>query len=1126
MTTGLGREIIPKEHYCLHLGLRLSGLDQRPIARSASGGILGILVSEKSLIIGRAGCGRTTLLLETFCNSIKAQPPDGILFLLPTHSQVEHIKDIVIRKGFAPGFIEEGICTFSQLARDTLGYNGPKGPITELEKGFILREALRESASGGLKYFKGEEGFQGLHMALLRFIKELKEDGQYPAQFHRAVNEFLQEQGCRGDRPVAPTPEKYLALSEVYSIFQTVLEKRGLLDEDDLLNQLLRSLEADETLLSRKRLLLVDGFHDFTPVEFRILRMLIKRMPRALVSLVLDAETKDPPLHSQVFGHCQAVYKELKSLGLKPRLLQGFQRSTSPTLRQVEKGLFNPATEPIEADDALEIVEAADLRDEVEQIARRIYKMVSGGEAEYHDIALVFREIALYRDVIEAVFHEHNIPVRVHTRRPLIENPLVKGILSLLKVFGSAWKDEEVLHALKSPYTMLPHSEVDSLEYGVLETGRLDSREAWLALMENRLGSLRPLQALTCLPVGAYCNTPLQQTKEFIKDLAKTEKELDGLHPVSFFRSWLLRLINRFLSLPEVGAYCNTPLQPYGYLLKEESQGLRAFLELLDRQCQITTAPVTFAEFFNDLKTNLSSCFYTPRDKRHEVVNVIDALEARQWEKPVVFVGGLLEKQFPRQGRENIFLKDRERRAFKGLTGVDLREVLSRTHEEERFLFYVALTRAQKKLILSYPATDGQGRHTLPSFYLEEVKRLFTPESYKKVFRKRSPGDFVPRPQEILTQKDLRDFVFHNLTAPHPPQVDIVRRVYNRELCERTPWLEGLSIALERPGEGGLGTADCLKEIMSSFSATQLSDYAQCPFLHFCRWVLRLKPLPNRAEEGLSPTLQGGIVHETLQRYYSELAVNKSAPSITSLEARFQESFATKTRGIPLGFKEEKLKREMLQALKAFAEQDREFITKSAFRPRYAEVGFGKETADESLAIHGDVSTPTSLPPLELRDKKGNRVRLTGRIDRIDVAEMDDETLGLVIDYKYSKEAANGNKLIKDLREGNDLQLPIYVMVARDLLGLRPVGAQFYSLRPPGRSGIIALPLPNKGELMSQEDMEALLESCKEHLFRQVEGILSGDKKVGPRDIQRCHNWCEYKDVCRFERGHRKRHEG
>ncbi|MEK7241367.1 MAG: UvrD-helicase domain-containing protein, partial [Planctomycetota bacterium] len=528
-------------------------------------------MSEKSLIIlGRAGCGRTTLLLETFCSSIKAQPPDGVLFLLPTHSQVEHIKDVIIRKGFAPGFIEEGICTFSQLARDTLGYNGPKGPITELEKGFILREALRGAT---LKYFKGEEGFQGLHMALLRFIKELKEDGQYPAQFHRAVNEFL-----KGQR--TSFPEKYPALSEVYSLFQTVLEKRGLLDEDDLFNQRLRSLEAAETLLSQKKLLLVDGFHDFTPVEFRILRMLIKRMPRVLVSLVLDAETKDSPTCSprspQVFGHCQAVYEELKSLGLKPRLLQGFQRSTSPTLRQVEKGLFNPTTEPIEADAALEIVEAADLRDEVEQIARRIYKMVSGGDAEYHDIALVFREIALYRDVIEAVFHEYNIPVRVHIRRPLIENPLVKGILSLLKVFSSAWKDEEVLHALKSPYTMLPHSEVDSLEYGVLETGRLDSREAWLALMENRPGSLRPLQALTCLP----------KTKEFIKDLAKTEKELDGPHPVSFFRSWLLRLINRFLSLA-VGARCNVPLPhdgfaegtaDYGYLLKEESQGLRAFL--------------------------------------------------------------------------------------------------------------------------------------------------------------------------------------------------------------------------------------------------------------------------------------------------------------------------------------------------------------------------------------------------------------------------------------------------------------------------------------------------------------------------------------------------------------------
>jgi ATP-dependent helicase/nuclease subunit B len=1101
-------------------------------------------VSEKSLILGRAGSGKTRLLLETFCQGIKAKPLDHALFLLPTHSQVEHIKDVIIRKGFAPGLVEEGICTFSQLAREALGYYGLRGPITELEKGFMLREVLKGSP---LKYFEGKEGLQGLHTALLRFFKELKEDDQYPSQFRTAVDKFLERQGTT-------SPEKYIALAEVYYLYQKALEKRGLLDEDDLLNQFLHALETDKTLLSQKELLLVDGFHDFTPVEFRILKLLIHRIPRVLASLVLDTDTVNPrqaPLRGRSasdgmppFEHChaeslpflgwaesppflgraesppflgraesppflgRAVYKDLKALGLRPRALQGFHRSTSPTLRQIERGLFNPASEPIEADNVLEVIEAADLRDEVEQIARHIYQMVSSGEAEYHEIVIIFREITLYRDIIEAVFQEYDLPVRIHARKPLAENPIVKCLCTLLRVFANSWRDEEVLHTLKSPYVALPPPEVDALEVEVLRNGRLDSKTAWLKFLEKL--------ALTCLP----------HTKKFIQTLAEMEEELAGLHPPSFFRSWLLKFIERFISLPEV-------LNPtHSCLLKEESQGIKALLELLDRQCQLVPSSLTAKEFFESVlgsSGSLSSTSYLPRDKRHEVVNVIDALEARQWEKPVVFVGGLLEKQFPRQGREDIFLKDKERRAFKRLTGINLQEVLTRTHEEERFLFYIALTRAGQRLILSYPATDDQGRPTLPSFFLEEAKRLFTDESYKKVLKKRGPADFLPKPQEILTQRDLRNFLFHNLTSRYTPEAyhDLARGVYNRELGKKTSWLEGLRAAMERPEsgstageEGELGTDSPLKELISSFSATQLSDYAQCPFLHFCRWVLRLRPLPNRAEEGLSPTLQGEIVHETLKRYYQKLASEATA----NLEDLFLESFTKKTRGIPHGFKEEKLKKEMLHALKVFAEQDKEYITRFPFRPKYLEVGFGKETDNKRFIAQEGTTTSRPLSPLRLKYKNGTTVTLTGRIDRIDVAEIEGETLGLVIDYKYSREVPKEKRLDEDLREGTDLQLPIYVMVARDLLGLKPVGAQFYSLRPPGRSGIITLPLPNKGEHLSPEEMESLLEDCKRLILKQIEGILSGDKEVNPRDLRKCQEWCDYREVCRFERARHKKY--
>ncbi|HHT9153488.1 MAG TPA: PD-(D/E)XK nuclease family protein, partial [Candidatus Hypogeohydataceae bacterium YC40] len=140
---------------------------------------------------------------------------------------------------------------------------------------------------------------------------------------------------------------------------------------------------------------------------------------------------------------------------------------------------------------------------------------------------------------------------------------------------------------------------------------------------------------------------------------------------------------------------------------------------------------------------------------------------------------------------------------------------------------------------------------------------------------------------------------------------------------------------------------------------------------------------------------------------------------------------------------------------------------------------FGRERYEDRSIVYEDVRTAPSLPPLRLRDKNGNIVLLTGRIDRIDVAEIDGESLGLVVDYKYSREIKNESKTREEIiEEGTDLQLPIYILVAKNLLGLKPIGAQFFTLKSPGRSGIVSVPLPNKCEHIPQEELEALLESC------------------------------------------------
>ena len=92
----------------------------------------------------------------------------------------------------------------------------------------------------------------------------------------------------------------------------------------------------------------------------------------------------------------------------------------------------------------------------------------------------------------------------------------------------------------------------------------------------------------------------------------------------------------------------------------------------------------------------------------------MDVYEARQWELPVVFVCGLLEREFPQYHREDPVLGDAVRRGL-GLDDGRQRQA------EERFLFELAVTSRDRGDCLSYPRFNEKGEETLPSFFLEAI---------------------------------------------------------------------------------------------------------------------------------------------------------------------------------------------------------------------------------------------------------------------------------------------------------------------------------------------------------------------------------------------------------------------
>src|SRR5262249_40032687 len=114
--------------------------------------------------------------------------------------------------------------------------------------------------------------------------------------------------------------------------------------------------------------------------------------------------------------------------------------------------------------------------------------------------------------------------------------------------------------------------------------------------------------------------------------------------------------------------------------------------------------PITLERFWGAARSILRVKPLRPTDGRRNVVHVLSAYEARQWALPVVFICGMVEKQFPLLHQQDPFFPDGARSRLH-LDGIRVRTA-AEFEREERALFESAVTRATLLTTLSYPEFD------------------------------------------------------------------------------------------------------------------------------------------------------------------------------------------------------------------------------------------------------------------------------------------------------------------------------------------------------------------------------------------------------------------------------------
>jgi ATP-dependent helicase/DNAse subunit B len=737
-------------------------------------------------------------------------------------------------------------------------------------------------------------------------------------------------------------------------------------------------------------------------------------------------------------------------------------------------------------------------------------------------------------------FTEAGIPCYVDERRMLGRSPLLKAVLAVLQLELENWPFRRLVSLLDSS-CFQPRWKEYAYGSGARDVARVlrklqlaGQRERILAGLKRGVTEAGPVAVGDQAPGG---DTRFHRAVERAEALLlRLSDELQPLREPHLFSDW----VSLVVSLGErlgMARFQPPPAHRTAIDLQQDQQAWEAFRETLYNAARAEAIwdrnppPLSLSEFLSELTDLMQRQGIGHVAAEEGQVRVLQAAQVRNLDVPYLFVAGLTERGFPQQHSEGCLLDDNERRSLSG-RGCGLHHRESRS-AEEMLLFYSVVTRARRRLTLSYPAMNADGDPLSPSPYLLAVEDLFEPAGLQKSSEEQL--DPLPPADRILGAADLRVRAMHEA-------LDRQSGLFGA-LCQ-TPHLAatGLNIvaavdaAVERfhlpefsPHEGwlqNLGNRDSLQQRFSSeheFSATQLEAYARCPFRFFLQYVLRVQPLETlelQADAGE----RGTLVHEILAELHRQLQTDEE-PDLSDglsgslISRRFQELLREKLGQRPATSDVQEAlitieQRALDEWGTAYSQQWGEYIAslpdKLVLQPAMFEVPFG---ATQAAAEH---ATEPAAPPLVFGQGE-SAVRIGGRIDRIDAGLCEGRPVFIVVDYKTGKMVSLVECGIED---GTVLQLALYTLAVQrlQLLGHKawPYQMGYWRLRVRGYFSGLKIWADDEGRLMEMDATiwEELQRQLEEIIPRLAAGIRSGQFPVFNSDLS-CTTFCPYRTVCR-----------
>lgn len=715
------------------------------------------------MVIAGPGTGKTQILAMRIANILLKTDtnPSSILALTFTESGANAMrKRLVSLIGETAYYVR--IQTFHSFCIDVIQTNpeyfplgGLGQPLADLERFHIFERILLDN---NFEYIKPLNAPLHYLKAALNAVQNLKREGITPDQFRKILEQekqLLETEGEQLKKTERTKREKQLQknteLLQVYILYQQKIREVGTFDFEDMITLTVEAFQTHELLLQtyQEKLLylLVDEYQDTNSAQNTVVDLLAAYWGKqANVFVVGDPNQSIYRFQGasleNTYGFL-ARYSNATTISLKENY-----RSTQPIL-DAAKGVIDhnqPPTIPLtfsieqhlqsqsQNRHLIELYEPSSNTLEYVYIAEKISSLIAQGESP-ENIAVIFRNNAESAPIADALVR-WGIPYEIEGGSDVLIDPIIQQLLLLLKVVRDLRTGIEDLEY----FTLLNYRWIQLSSLIILKLTRFASQHRTqlftvissfsLVLSDTNQLSMDAVLLNSDEVLENNTRHTLQSNTELGKEFLTTlsADEVLQLQKVVQFTQQLIELSgsDAFLTFP---AWFEKVINETGYLqyLLNEPKSIE-YLNRLNSlfsevKKQLTTQPqLKLHDFLQNIAIMQQYNIGIPEEDlniKRDAVRLITAHKSKGLEWQHVFITQVIDKKWGNTTKRDL---------LKLPEGILQHTVVKddEQQDDERRLFYVALTRAKSHIYITAPKTITSGnasRETSPSLFLEEIPK-------------------------------------------------------------------------------------------------------------------------------------------------------------------------------------------------------------------------------------------------------------------------------------------------------------------------------------------------------------------------------------------------------------------